>query len=111
MNHRRLWAAFCVIALFPVLLAAQSFTLQQVMSAPFNSQLKVSPVGQRLVWVADQQGRRNLWIAEAGSDGSYTARPLTQYDADDGPRAANRERWLRGGARRSPRTGRFWPIC
>jgi dipeptidyl aminopeptidase/acylaminoacyl peptidase len=84
MNHRRLWAAFCVIALFPVLLAAQSFTLQQVMSAPFNSQLKVSPVGQRLVWVADQQGRRNLWIAEAGSDGSYTARPLTQYDADDG---------------------------
>jgi dipeptidyl aminopeptidase/acylaminoacyl peptidase len=72
------------MVLAPFAAGARSFTLQEVMSAPFNSQLKAAPAGQRFAWVADQQGRRNLWIAEAGSDGSYSARALTHYDADDG---------------------------
>ena len=84
MMHRRLWVFVCLMVLGPFAAGAQSFTLQEVMSAPFNSQLKAAPAGQRFVWVADQQGRRNLWIAEAGSDGSYSARALTHYDADDG---------------------------
>ena len=84
MMHRRWWLFTCVVVLACFGAGAQSFTLQQVMSAPFNSQLKASPMGQRIVWVADQEGRRNLWIAEAGSDGSYAARALTHYDADDG---------------------------
>jgi dipeptidyl aminopeptidase/acylaminoacyl peptidase len=84
MMHRRLWVFVCLMVLGPFAAGAQSFTLQEVMSAPFNSQLKAAPAGQRFAWVADQQGRRNLWIAEAGSDGSYSARALTHYDADDG---------------------------
>ena len=84
MMRRRLAVLVCLMFLACCAAGAQSFTLQQVMSAPFNSQLKAAPAGQRFVWVADQEGRRNLWIAEAGSDGSYAARALTHYDADDG---------------------------
>ena len=62
-------------------LAAQSFTLEQVMSAPFNSGLEASPEGKRILWVANEQGRRNLWIADL-ADGS--ARRLTSYTVDDG---------------------------
>jgi dipeptidyl aminopeptidase/acylaminoacyl peptidase len=72
--------AFC---LMPVVLSAQSFTLQQVMSAPFNSGLHASPAGKRFVWVTDQEGKRNLWLAEGGPNG-YTSHALTHYDADDG---------------------------
>jgi len=71
--------------MFPVLvclsaagLSAQSFTIEQAMRAPFNSQLTASPVGAKFAWVANREGRRNLWVA----DGS--ARALTHYDADDG---------------------------
>jgi len=84
MIDRRLWVFLCLLVLAPVGLPAQSFTLQQVMSAPFNSKLTASPAGQRFVWIADQEGRRNLWVAEAGSNGSYAARALTHYDTDDG---------------------------
>ena len=84
MIHRRFWAVWCPLVLLPAALPAQSFTLQQVMSAPFQSELKASPAGRQFLWIADQQGRRNLWIAEGGADGSYSARALTHYDSDDG---------------------------
>jgi len=64
-------------------LAAQSWTIQQAMSAPFNSELQASPKGARFLWIADQQGRRNIWIADAGKEPS-AARKVTPYDADDG---------------------------
>jgi len=83
MIHRRFWAACCPMVLLP-LAVAQSFTLQQVMSAPFQSELKASPAGRQFVWIADQEGRRNVWIAEGSSDGAYTPKVLTHYDADDG---------------------------
>ena len=44
MMRRRLWVFVCLIPLLPVALTAQSFTLQQVMSAPFNSKLSAAPV-------------------------------------------------------------------
>jgi dipeptidyl aminopeptidase/acylaminoacyl peptidase len=65
-------------------LRAQSFTLQQVMSAPFSSGLSASPKGDRFVWLSNAEGKRNLWLAEPGSGGGYSARALTHYDADDG---------------------------
>lgn len=78
--------------LFPALLffpgsvdaspADSSFTLEQVMSASFVSELTAAPAGGRVAWIADQQGRRNIWVAELGSHAS--ARQITHYDADDG---------------------------
>jgi len=70
----------------PVSLAAQagSFTLQQALSAPFASDLKPSPRLNRFAWIEDEQGRRNLWVAEPASDGKYQSKRLTSYLEDDG---------------------------
>src|SRR2546423_11692727 len=60
---------------------AQSFTLEQVTSSPFPSDLIVSQRGDKLAWAFDAEGKRNIWIAEAPT---YAARQLTHYDKDDG---------------------------
>jgi dipeptidyl aminopeptidase/acylaminoacyl peptidase len=60
-----------------------AFTLQQVLSAPFPTDLVAAPTRNRFAWVFNAQGRRNIWIAEPGS-GGFTARPITKYSDDDG---------------------------
>jgi dipeptidyl aminopeptidase/acylaminoacyl peptidase len=64
-------------------LSAQSFTLQQVLSAPFNSELEASPSGNRVLWIANEEGRRNLWMAERTQSG-FAAKRVTSYETDDG---------------------------
>lgn len=61
--------------------SAQTFTLEQVMSAPFPSELVVSQRGDRIAWIYDAQGKRNIWLAEAPA---FSARQLTRYNVDDG---------------------------
>ena len=61
--------------------AQQSFTLEQVMSAPFPSDLTASKTGNRIAWALNEQGKRNVWVAE-GPD--FKARRLTSYLEDDG---------------------------
>src|SRR6202045_4790910 len=61
--------------------AQSSFTLEQVMSAPFPANLTASKNGGRLAWTLDQQGRRNIWVAEAPE---FHVRQLTKYDTDEG---------------------------
>ena len=60
---------------------AQSLTLEQVLSAPFPAEPAVARQGDKLAWVFDAQGRRNIWLAEAPA---FRARQLTRYTADDG---------------------------
>lgn len=62
--------------------AAQGgFTLEQVMSAPFPSELVAAPARNAFAWVQDDRGRRNLWVAEAPA---YQGRQVTRYLEDDG---------------------------
>jgi len=77
------WLPFLVLlcAIPSGAVAQKPFTLQQVMSAPFPEHLTVSRSGQRVAWAFDQEGRRNIWLAE-GPD--FAARQLTQYSEDDG---------------------------
>src|ERR1700733_1753760 len=72
-----------LVCLAPASLVAESFTLQQVMSAPFCSSLQVSPRGTSFLWIANQEGHRNLWITES-KGGSFAVRKLTNYEDDDG---------------------------
>jgi dipeptidyl aminopeptidase/acylaminoacyl peptidase len=60
---------------------AQGFTLEQVLSSPFPSEPVASKQGDRLAWVFDAEGRRNVWIAEAPA---WRGRQLTRYAQDDG---------------------------
>ena len=61
--------------------AQQPFTLEQVLSAPFPSGLTAAPTGNRIAWVFDERGARNIWVAEGPA---FQARKLTPYAADDG---------------------------
>ncbi len=58
-----------------------AFTLDQVMSAPYATNLTSAATGERLAWTLNERGQRNVWVAEGPS---FTARRLTAYTTDDG---------------------------
>jgi dipeptidyl aminopeptidase/acylaminoacyl peptidase len=61
--------------------APGSFTIEQVMSAPFASSLIPAPTGARVAWLLNERGRRNVWIASAPD---WKGRKATNFEADDG---------------------------
>lgn len=75
-------------------LAAPRFTIEQVMSAPFPTDLTAGP-GGRVAWVLDARGARNVWVAEGPE---YRGRQLTKYTKDDGQDLAQIT-WLPDGQR------------
>jgi dipeptidyl aminopeptidase/acylaminoacyl peptidase len=78
---RRNFIAFAAFATAQPLMAQQHFTLDQVMSAPFSSDLVASHRGSSVAWIANQRGARNVWVATGPS---WQARQLTSYRDDDG---------------------------
>ncbi len=75
--------------------AQQRFTLEQVMSAPFPSELVAAGSGDRVAWVQDDRGMRNIWTAEGPE---YEGRPVTSYDADDGQEVTSLQFTRDGGS-------------
>ena len=63
--------------------AQQPFTLQQILSAPYASELTAAPVGARFAWVENAEGVRNLWVGGADTK-AEPARAITHYTEDDG---------------------------
>jgi dipeptidyl aminopeptidase/acylaminoacyl peptidase len=63
--------------------AAGGFTIEQVLSFSFpeTTSLVASPTSDRVAWVANTKGLRNIWGAEAPG---WTARQITHYTLDDG---------------------------
>lgn len=61
--------------------AAGSFTLRQVMSAPFPSELAAASRADTVAWMMNLSGVRNVWAA---SGPAFHARPLTHYSSDNG---------------------------
>jgi dipeptidyl aminopeptidase/acylaminoacyl peptidase len=70
-----LWFCLSSLAL------AESFTLEQVMSSPFPSNLVAASRSGRVAWVFNTKGARNIWVADAPA---FAARQVTQYGGDDG---------------------------
>ena len=71
-------------ALLPAALLAQrpgAFTLAQVTSAPFPTNLTAAASAERIAWTLNERGLRNVWVAEGPA---FTARQLTAYATDDG---------------------------
>jgi dipeptidyl aminopeptidase/acylaminoacyl peptidase len=78
----RPWAlSLAILCVSTLSIAAQSFTLEQVTSSPFPTDLVATKRGDRIAWAFDAEGKRNIWIAEAPA---FAARQLTHYDKDDG---------------------------
>jgi dipeptidyl aminopeptidase/acylaminoacyl peptidase len=77
---------FITVLLFYFLIPQQnvhtgSFTINDIMSAPFTSNLVAAPAGDAVAWVFNIEGRQNIWVA---SGPEFKARQLTAYDEDDG---------------------------
>src|SRR5436190_20180578 len=75
-------AAWPVLAQTP----AGGFTIEQITSYPYPSELTAGPTGSRLAWVFDERGVRNIYAAE-GPD--FQPRKLTSYASDDGQELTN----------------------
>src|SRR5579875_3705385 len=65
---------------------AASFSMEQVLSYPFVSGLVSAEHADRIAWVRDLRGVRNVWVAE-GPD--YVPRQVTRYTDDDGQELTN----------------------
>jgi dipeptidyl aminopeptidase/acylaminoacyl peptidase len=70
-----------IFALAAVASAQQKFTLEQVMGAPFASELATSDHGARIAWEFEFKGVRNLFVADAPD---FKPHQVTSYTADDG---------------------------
>jgi dipeptidyl aminopeptidase/acylaminoacyl peptidase len=91
MQIRTLSALLC-LCLFPwifcagqnsALANAHSFSLEQVLSSPFPTNLVAAEQSNpgRIAWVFASKGERNVWIADAPD---FQARQVTHYTGDDG---------------------------
>ncbi|MBS0556923.1 MAG: S9 family peptidase [Proteobacteria bacterium] len=61
--------------------AATSFTLEQALSYPFPQGLTAAPEGDRIAWIVNRSGARNVWIAQAPK---FAPRQVTRFAGDDG---------------------------
>jgi dipeptidyl aminopeptidase/acylaminoacyl peptidase len=65
--------------------AIGTFTIEQVLRAPFPTDLVAAPAHDSFAWVYDSEGKRNIWVAEPTREGNrYISRALTKYSDDDG---------------------------
>lgn len=67
----------------PPAATAPALTMEQIANAPFPSYLKASSANGSVAWIYNDQGARNVWIAERSKNG-YKARRLTANDGDLG---------------------------
>ena len=57
------------------------FTVEQVLSSPFPTNLVAARDANRIAWFFDLRGERNVWVADAPD---FHARQVTHYHGDDG---------------------------
>ncbi|UFH56426.1 S9 family peptidase [Spirosoma sp. KNUC1025] len=62
-------------------LHAQTFSFEAVKGYPFPTELTSSAQGSRIAWAFDEQGKRNVYVAQ-GPD--FSPRKLTSFNNDDG---------------------------
>jgi len=79
-NHMKSSITLLLI-LFSVISFSQTISLEAIKSYPFPTELTSSAVGARIAWAMDEQGRRNVYVAEGPE---FKPRKLTTYDQDDG---------------------------
>lgn len=83
MNKLIYYGFCCLVGCISVNQAAvgQQPTLETLTAYPFPSELTTASEGNRLAVAINEQGRRNIYVAEAPG---FTYRKLTEYDSDLG---------------------------
>lgn len=80
MKHLLTFLLASTIAL-PAAAQRSGFTFADVRSYPFPNELTASSQGSRIAWAFNEEGQRNIYVAEGPS---FTARRMTSYLHDDG---------------------------
>ncbi|HTM98245.1 MAG TPA: prolyl oligopeptidase family serine peptidase [Pedobacter sp.] len=62
-------------------LNAQTFTVKSILSYPFPSELTAAAKGSKIAWAMNEQGKRNIYVAEGPS---FKPIKITDYTYDDG---------------------------
>jgi dipeptidyl aminopeptidase/acylaminoacyl peptidase len=70
-----------MVCFAPCAWAQKGVTLEELMSVPFPENLTAAKTANRVAWTFNQEGKRNIWVAEGPS---FAARRLTPYLKDDG---------------------------
>ena len=70
-----------LLLLLPIQLLAQSHSLLEFKKYPFPTELYASSKGSKIAWAIDEQGMRNIYVAE-GPD--FKSRKITNFLTDDG---------------------------
>jgi dipeptidyl aminopeptidase/acylaminoacyl peptidase len=85
MNRRTL-LVLAVLFVAGQAAAQQPFTLEQILSAPFAENLTAAKKVNRVAWTLDEEGKRNIWVAEGPA---FEPRRITSYQNDDGQEIAH----------------------
>lgn len=87
IRSRLLRALIAILCTAPLALCrAESFTIEQVLGAPFPSGLTAAKHAARVAWIFDDKGERNVWVADAPD---FVPRQVTRYKGDDGQQIAS----------------------
>ena len=70
-----------LVTALPARSVAQQFSIDQITAFPFPTELVTARTGQRLAWVLEDHGVRNIWVAEGPA---WTPRQVTAFSQDDG---------------------------
>lgn len=62
-------------------LYSQNFTVKSVLSYPFPSELTTAAKGSKIAWAMNEQGKRNIYVAEGPA---FKPLKITEYSYDDG---------------------------
>lgn len=82
MNNRTFLFSLSLLFTISLKLSAQkSLTLEQMMSYAFPSNLVASQKSEKLAWVQNKEGVRNIWYAQGPQ---FRPRRLSNYTKDDG---------------------------
>lgn len=83
---KKRYSILAFLLLLQNIIIAQSFTIEQIMSSPFPENLTAAPVGSRLAWTQNHEGKRSIWVAE-GPD--FRGKSITDSNEDDGQALGN----------------------
>ncbi len=72
---------YLFLLFIPLGLTAQTGGFEAFKKYPFPAELCASAKGAKIAWTLDEQGKRNIYVAEGPA---FHARKLTRYDKDDG---------------------------
>lgn len=75
-----------ILSFVPSLLAQQKYSLEDIMSYAFPSNLLAHPSQDQFAWVFNHEGRPNIWMAQGPE---YTPKALTNYEGDNGQGISN----------------------